>query len=67
MSGLFPEARPDINAQIKEVEREIAMRERVYPRWVESGKMTQAAAARQIENMKAVLSTLTASKGLGAR
>lgn len=49
---------PDLTEQIKEVEREIAMRKSAYPRWVSAGKMTQAAADRQIRNMEAVLATL---------
>jgi hypothetical protein len=44
--------------QINEVKREIAIRQRVYPRWVADGKLTQAKADRQIEVMQAVLATL---------
>ncbi len=44
--------------QIKCVRREIAMRERVYPRWVDSGKMTPVAMARELDTMRAVLITL---------
>ncbi|MBP6444807.1 MAG: hypothetical protein KA267_12340 [Gemmatimonadales bacterium] len=35
-------------------ERELAMRKRVYPRWVSAGKMTQAAADREIAAMEAI-------------
>lgn len=45
--------------QIKCVEREIAMRERVYPRQVQTGKMKQQAADHELAAMKAVLTTLT--------
>lgn len=52
------EERIDIKAQIACVEREIKMRERVYPRWVEAKRMTQAKADHELEAMKAVLWTL---------
>lgn len=44
--------------QVACIEREIAMRKRVYPRWVESGKMTQAKATAEMRAMLAVLDTL---------
>lgn len=44
--------------QIKAVKREIAMRDRVYPRWVSQRKLTQAAADRELAAMRAVLATL---------
>lgn len=34
--------------------REITMRRRVYPRWVEAGRMTQAKATREIDIMVAI-------------
>ena len=45
--------------QISCVEREIRMREKVYPKWVEQGRMKQDKADREIETMKEVLNTLT--------
>lgn len=42
------------------VEREIRLRERVYPRWVAAGKMTDDKARREIETMRAVLAALRA-------
>lgn len=48
-----------LDEQIACVKREIAMRERVYPRFIESGKLKQQKADREIEAMKAVLETLT--------
>lgn len=64
MPDLFGGSLPvPLAAQIKEVEREIAQRERVYPRWVADGRMPQATANRQIATMRAVLATL---KGLQA-
>ena len=47
-----------IDEQIASVEREIKMRERVYPRWVEAKRMTQAKADHELEAMKCVLVTL---------
>lgn len=41
--------------KIRCLKREIAMRERAYPRWVEGGRMTQAEADREIAVMKAIL------------
>lgn len=47
-----------LERQVACVRREVSMRRRVYPRWVESGKMTQQEANRQIEAMEAVQATL---------
>lgn len=59
MSDLFGGALPfPIDVQIAEVEREIALRRRVYPRWIASGRMSQPAADRQIAVMGAVLESL---------
>jgi hypothetical protein len=44
--------------QIGCVRREIAMRERVYPKWVNAGRMKAEAAEREIAAMRAVLKTL---------
>lgn len=40
------------------VEREIGMRERVYPRWVEQKKMLQTTANQELARMRAVLDLL---------
>lgn len=48
----------DIDRQIACVRREISMRRRVYPRWVQTSKMTQDEADRQISTMEAVQATL---------
>lgn len=53
--GLFPLT---IDDQIACVEREIRMRERVYPRWVGQGKMTQAKADHETAVMREALVTL---------
>lgn len=42
------------------VRREIAMRKRVYPRWVADGRMARDAAEREIAAMQAVHDTLAA-------
>jgi hypothetical protein len=49
-----------IEEQVACVEREIKMRRRVFPRWVEAGRMTQAKADAEIAAMEAVLATLQA-------
>ena len=51
---------PTIAEQITEVRREIAQRERAYPRWVGEKRMTEAASDRQLGRMRAVLATLEA-------
>ena len=59
MADLFGDAIP-ISDQVAEVEREIALRRRVYPRWVSNGQLKQDRADRQIAVMEAVLKTLKA-------
>lgn len=51
-----------IERQIECVERELVMRRRVYPRFVESGRMTKAQADSEINVMIAVRATLEAAK-----
>jgi hypothetical protein len=43
---------------LAEVEREIALRRRVYPRWVEAGKLKLDRAERQILVLEAVAAFL---------
>ncbi len=62
--ALFADAPIPLEAQIAEVRREIAMRIRVYGRWVEQRKMKQSKADAQIELMRAVEESL---KELGLR
>ena len=50
--------RVPIDAQVKCLQREIAMRQRVYPRWVAAGRMTQAKADEEIATMRAALETV---------
>ncbi len=42
------------------IKREIGMRERVYPRWVEQKKMLQATADQELARMRAVHNLLLA-------
>lgn len=48
-----------LTQQVECIEREIRMRERVYPRWVMGGKMTQEAADRELLTMRAVHRTVS--------
>ena len=66
MSDLFGGPTPQdvsVDEQITCVKREIAMRERVYPRWVDGGRMTQKAADTELLLMRAVLLTLEKARG----
>jgi|SoiMetStandDraft_5_1073268.scaffolds.fasta_scaffold637579_2 hypothetical protein len=47
-----------LNQQIDEVKRELAKRDEVYPRQVQTGKLRQSIADFQVERMRAVLKTL---------
>lgn len=49
-----------LDRQIACVQREISMRRKVYPRWVQCGRMKQDQATREIAAMEAVLETLKA-------
>ena len=51
---------PTIEQQIACVRREIALRERVYPKWVETGRMTKEKASHEIACMKEVVTVLMA-------
>lgn len=44
----------DLEAMIKEVDRELAVRAHVYPNQVAAGRMREIAAHNQIERMKQV-------------
>lgn len=57
-SGVIP-----IDQQIQCVAREINMRERCYPRWVQQGRIKEAEAQRELERMRAVLHTLQEMAG----
>lgn len=53
---------PNIDDQIACVEREIALRSRVYPRWIADKRLTQVKADREMACMNAVLETLRHEK-----
>lgn len=61
MSDLFEITRENMLA---EVEREIALRRRVYPGWVAKRQLTQERAERQIAVLEAV-AALLAREGAG--
>ena len=44
--------------QLECVDRELSMRSRTYPRWVEQHKLTQALADKEMARMRAVRATL---------
>lgn len=48
-----------LHAQIAEAKRELALRKRVYPRWVKDQRMSATEAQYQLEAMAAILETLT--------
>lgn len=47
-----------IDYMVSEVKRELSLRSRVYQRWVTNGTLRPAAAADQIERLRAVLEAL---------
>jgi len=51
-----------IDDQIDCVKREIGMRERVYPKWVQQRRLSQDQMDRELGRMRAVLNTLQALK-----
>ena len=53
--------------QIACVERELGFRERLFPRWVKSQKLTQKAADLEMVRMRAVLDSLSELNGLVRR
>ena len=52
----------DLEQQISEVKRELAMRRHVYPRFVANEQITEADANHRIAALEAVLETLTTVK-----
>lgn len=61
--GLFDDDPVTLDEQIRCVEREIVMREHVYPRLVAQGKMTKTKSTYEMGAIKAVLQTLLNLKG----
>jgi hypothetical protein len=62
MSDLFGQDDIPLDDQIREVERELGARRHVYPRLIDSGKLTRQKADRQMAVMAAVAATLKALK-----
>lgn len=54
----MPPRPPTIDEQIACVRRELAMRQKAYPKWVASQRMKQAEADRELARMQAVHDTL---------
>lgn len=52
-----------LDAQISCVRRELAMRQRAYPKWVDGGRMKQPEADKELAVMQAVHDTLMSLKG----
>jgi len=66
MNDMFASSPIPLAAQIACVEREIALRRRVYPRWVEQGRMSQDKANCEIAAMTAALESLSEIRKLRA-
>ena len=49
--------------QIAEAQRELALRRKLYPGWVEQGRLTHAAAYHQLACMAAIVETLRKREG----
>ena len=49
---------PTLDDQIDCVKREIGMRERTYPKWVQTRRLSQEQMDRELGRMRAVLNTL---------
>jgi hypothetical protein len=60
----MPEDKITLDQMIEEVEREIRLREKIYPRWVTAAnpKLSATQAELQLKRMRAVLSHLQASR-----
>lgn len=55
-----------IDDQIASAKRELAMRQRVYPSFVDRKKITPDKAAHEIEAMRAIIKTLETIRAIGA-
>jgi hypothetical protein len=60
VADLFGEG-PNLAEQIQCAERELAMRQKLYPRWVAGGRMKRDKSEKEIACMVAIIQTL---KGL---
>jgi hypothetical protein len=52
--------KPTLTEAIAELHRELTLRLRVYPGWVQNGKLSEAAAARQVARLEAAIDYLAA-------
>lgn len=55
MSAVVP-----LTEQIKCAKRELALRQRVYPKWVRDGRMKREAADHELAAMQAIVASLEA-------
>lgn len=55
----------DLTAQIDELTRERAMRLRLYPQWVKSGKITEAQSEKATHALDAAIETLVGMRAAG--
>lgn len=65
--SLLPDPQPSgvsFEDMLAEVDRELKLRRRVYPRWVDQGNLTKATADQQILKMQAVRRSLLAFEAL---
>lgn len=51
-------AEPGMMEQISEVERELAIRKNVYPKWIKSGRLASKTAERAVARLTAALASL---------
>ncbi len=58
MPDLFDRREVSLRDQLRAAERELAYRRRVYPRWVDAGKLDNAKAQHEIAAMTAIVKTL---------
>lgn len=47
-----------LTEQLAAARRELAMRQRVYPKWINAGKLTPAKATHEVDCMDAIVQTL---------
>lgn len=49
---------PTLDEQLAELDREIVMRQRMYPRWISAGTLNQPQADRQMQRLQAARETV---------
>lgn len=59
--------KPNREAQLKELERELKMRWQVYPKWVRSGRMTEEQKAHRIACLTEVIQDFKARHNPGSQ